>query len=126
MNNKLDITTIILTYNEEIHIRRCLENVCPFSNKVYVIDCFSTDRTCEICSEFPEVEVIQHEWPGNQAAQFNWFIDNHEISTEWVLRLDADEYLMPELVEELKEELPHMENSVGGLSLSRALSVVVS
>ena len=45
---KLDITTIILTYNEEIHIRRCLENVCPFSKKVYVIDSPSTDNTVEI------------------------------------------------------------------------------
>lgn len=38
MTKKLDITTFILTYNEELHIRRCFENVCPFSKKVYVID----------------------------------------------------------------------------------------
>lgn len=76
MNNKLDITTIILTYNEELHIRRCLENVCPFSKKVYVIDSPSTDRTMEICKEFPEVEMVVHKYPGNQAAQYNWAIDN--------------------------------------------------
>ena len=39
----LDITAIILTYNEEIHIRRCLENVRQFAKKIYVVDCFSKD-----------------------------------------------------------------------------------
>ena len=48
----LDITTIILTYNEEIHIARCLENVCQFSKKVIIIDSPSTDRTREIAESF--------------------------------------------------------------------------
>ena len=118
--NKLDLTTIILTYNEEIHIRRCLENVCSFSKKVYVIDSPSTDRTVDICAEFPDVEVVVHKYPGNQAEQFNWALDNLVIDTEWILRLDADEYLLPELVEELREKLPNMRESVSALSLSRA------
>ena len=48
----LDITTIILTYNEEIHIARCLENVCQFSKKVIIVDSPSTDRTREIAESF--------------------------------------------------------------------------
>ena len=44
----LDLSVIILTYNEEIHIRRCLENVKQFASKVYVVDCFSIDRTAQI------------------------------------------------------------------------------
>lgn len=120
----LDITSIILTYNEEIHIRRCLENVNRFSRKVYVIDCFSTDKTKQIAEELG-AEVISHKWPGNQAEQFNWALDNLNIETGWILRLDADEYLMPELIEELKEKLPNMDEGVSALSLSlsRALSV---
>ena len=82
---KLDLSVIILTYNEEQHIRRCLENVCPISKKVYVIDSPSTDRTVEICNEFPNVEVVVHKYPGNQAAQFNWAVDNIKIDTEWML-----------------------------------------
>lgn len=117
---KLDITVIILTYNEELHIRRCLENVCPIAKKVYVIDSPSTDNTVAICDEFPEVEVVVHKYPGNQAEQFNWALDNVRIDTEWVLRLDADEYLLPELVDELKKKLPAMEEGVSALSLSRA------
>ncbi len=115
----LDITAIILTYNEEVHIRRCLENVNQFASRVIVVDCFSTDRTADIAKELG-AEVIQHEWPGNQAEQFNWTIDNIAINTEWILRLDADEYLLPELVQELQEILPSMPETVSSLSLSRA------
>lgn len=115
--SKLDITTIILTYNEELHIRRCLENVCPFSKKVYVIDSPSTDRTCEIAREFENVEVVVHKYPGNQAAQFNWALDNCEIDTQWVLRMDADEYCTPELICEMREKLPTMDESVNAVVL---------
>lgn len=115
----LDITTIILTYNEELHIRRCLDNVVPLSKRVLVIDCQSTDKTCEICSEYHNVEVVQHKWPGNQAEQFNWAIDNISIDTEWILRIDADEYLLPELVEELQEKVPHLPADVTGVEFKR-------
>lgn len=118
----LDLSVIILTYNEEIHIRRCLENVTPLAKEVFVVDCFSTDKTVEIAREYEQVKVVQHQWPGNQAEQFNWALDNLPIQTEWILRLDADEYLLPALVEELQEKLPCMADSVSALSLSRALS----
>ncbi|MBQ0049888.1 MAG: glycosyltransferase family 2 protein [Bacteroidales bacterium] len=125
---KLDITTIILTYNEEIHIRRCLENVCPFSKHVIVVDSPSTDRTVEICNsinsatgerEFPEVEVVVHKYPGNQAEQFNWALDNLDIRTEWILRMDADEYLLPELTEELYQVVPALAKDVTGIEFKR-------
>ena len=115
----LDLSVIILTYNEEIHIRRCLENVNQFATKVYVIDCYSTDRTVDIATELG-AEVVEHKWPGNQAEQFNWALDTLKIDTEWVLRLDADEYLQPELIKELQEKLPTMPEGVSALSLSRA------
>ena len=116
-NQSLNLTTIILTYNEELHIRRCLEHVCPFSKKVYVIDSPSTDRTAEICQEFPNVEVVVHQYPGNQAEQFNWALDNCEIGTEWVLRLDADEYCTHELIREMQEKLPALPNEVSAVVL---------
>lgn len=115
----LDITVIILTLNEEIHIRRCLENVNQFARKVYVVDCYSQDQTVHIAQELG-AEVVSHKWPGNQADQFNWALDNLKIETAWILRLDADEYLLPELVAELREKLPAMPENVSALSLSRA------
>lgn len=115
----LDLTTIILTYNEEIHIRRCLENVCLFSKKVYVVDSPSTDRTVEICNEFTNVEVVVHKYPGNQAEQLNWALNNLDIKTEWILRIDADEYLSNELIEEIKEKTPKLPKKVSGINLQR-------
>lgn len=115
----LDISVIILTYNEKIHIRRCLENVNRFAKKVYVVDCHSTDGTAEIARSLG-AEVVVHDWPGNQAEQFNWALDTLPVATTWILRLDADEYLLPELVEELRRELPHMPEDVNALSLSLA------
>lgn len=114
----LDISIIILTYNEEIHLRRCLENVNQFASKVFVVDCFSTDRTVEI-AESLGATVVQHTWPGNQAEQFNWALENMRVDTEWILRLDADEYLLPELIEELHHKLPVMADDVSGIIFNR-------
>ena len=117
--SQLDITTIILTYNEEKHIERCLKNALRFSKKVYVIDSPSTDRTQELCKPFSDVEVIEHLYPGNQAEQFNWALDNLKINTEWVLRLDADEYLENDLIEEIQIKLPTEPKEVTGIKFLR-------
>lgn len=114
---KLDITFIILTYNEEIHIRRCLDNVTPIAKDVVVVDCLSTDKTQVICHEFDNVRVIEHPWPGNQAEQFNWALDNVDIKTTWIFRLDADEYLTPELIEEMQVKLHKMNPEVSAVVL---------
>lgn len=115
----LDLTTIILTYNEERHIRRCLENVLKFSKKVIVIDSPSTDRTQTICREYLNVEIIEHKYPGNQAEQLNWALNNVNISTEWTLRLDADEYLSDELISEIRIRLPMLPLECTGILLNR-------
>ena len=115
---KLDVTFVILTYNEELHIRRCLENVAPIAKDIVVIDCISTDRTKEICCEYDNVRVIEHSWPGNQATQFNWALDNVEIKTSWIFRLDADEYLTQELIKEMQMKLPKMNPGVSAVMLS--------
>lgn len=113
-----DITVIILTKDEKLHIRRCIENVLPIAKRTIVVDCFSSDGTQEIARSLG-AEVIEHEWPGNQAAQFNWALDNLRIATEWILRLDADEYLLPQLVEEIGQKLPTMPLDVSGVFLKR-------
>ena len=114
---KLDLSVIILTGNEEIHIRRALENVCPMAQHVFVLDCLSTDRTVEICGEFENVTVVKHAWPGNQAEQFNWALDNLYIKTSWIFRLDADEYLTDALKEEMQVKLPKMSDEVSAIVL---------
>ncbi len=115
-----DIAVVILTKNEKLHIARCLERLRDLNpRQVFVVDCFSTDGThaivenvkCRIengkwgeCS--PEVCFVEHEWPGNQAKQFNWALDNLPIKASWVLRLDADEYLYPDTIAEINALLP--------------------
>lgn len=115
----LDITTIILTYNEEKHIKRCLENVLKFSKKVYVIDSLSTDRTHELCMGYGDVELVEHSYPGNQAEQFNWALDNLKIDTEWTFRIDADEYLSENLIDEMNDKVPGLPSEITGIELKR-------
>lgn len=115
----LDLSVIILTYNEEIHIRRCLENIIPIAKEIFIIDSFSTDRTLDIVKEYEKVKILQHQWPGNQASQFNWALKHLTIHTQWVLRLDADEYLLPDLIAELCEKLPLLPMDVNGLIFNR-------
>lgn len=115
----LDLSVIILTYNEELHIQRCIENVNDIAKEIFIIDSFSTDKTLEIAKRYPKVKILQNKWQNNYAFQFNWGLDNAPITGRWILRLDADEYLLPELIEELKDKLPKMSDDVSGISFNR-------
>lgn len=114
----LDISAIILTFNEEMHIKRCLDNISSIVKEIFIIDSYSTDRTLTIAKEYENVIVLQNKWV-NYATQFNWGLKNAPIKTEWVIRLDADEYLLPELVEELEQKMPHLEENITGITLKR-------
>lgn len=117
-----NITTIILTKNERIHIARCLEKLSPLeARQVFVVDCFSDDGTQEIARQLGAT-VVEHAWPGLYAKQFNWALDNLPIESEWILRLDADEYLFPETIEEVQKLLTpgNLPSDVTSLSLSLA------
>ena len=108
-----NITVIILTFNEELHIERCVKNALKFSKHIFVVDSFSTDKTIEI-AEGLGAKVFQNPFV-NQAVQFNWALDNLQINTEWVLRLDADEYLTEKLVEEIYKKVNTLPESVSGI-----------
>lgn len=112
----LDITVIILTYNEEIHIRRCLENAQKFARDIFLVDSYSTDSTLKIAKAM-NVPVYQNKWENNYSKQFNWGLNNLPIQTKWILRLDADEYLTEELIDELNEKLPTLEDGVSGITI---------
>lgn len=115
----LDLSVIILTYNEEVHIQRCIENVVPIAKDIFIIDSFSTDKTLDIAKGYPNVHILQNKWENNHAKQFNWGLENADIKTRWVLRLDADEYLTPELIEELKQTLPNLSDNYTGVVFPR-------
>ena len=115
----LDLSVVILTKDEELHIDRCLKNVSDIAKEIFIIDSFSTDKTLEIASRYANVVVLQNKWINNYAYQFNWGLDNAPITGKWVLRLDADEYLLPELIEEIKEKLPQLPENISGVSFNR-------
>lgn len=115
----LDLTVIILTKDEEMHIQRCIENVLPIAKEIFIIDSFSNDRTLEIAQGYPNVKILQNKWVNNYAFQFNWALDHLPSDTQWVLRLDADEYLLPELIEEIKRKLPLLDAETSGVVFNR-------
>ena len=114
----MSLAAIVLTYNEELHIQRCIESLRSVASYVYVIDCYSTDKTVEIATQNGAL-VIQKEWPGNQAAQVNWALANCDIDADWVMRLDADEYLLPELAAEINNQLYLLDKDISGVYLRR-------
>lgn len=111
-----DITVVVLTKNEEINITDCLESLNNFAKRVVVVDSGSEDRTVEIAKEFG-ADVFSHPFV-NYATQFNWALDNTNISTKWTMRLDADERLTPALIDELESLMnEHEHDDVNGITM---------
>ncbi|HUK99611.1 MAG TPA: glycosyltransferase family 2 protein [Nitrospirota bacterium] len=96
MEQKLSIA--IITYNEESNIRRTLESVA-WALEIIIVDSGSSDKTVQICREYTD-KIFHQDWLGF-ACQKNLAID--KTSGDWVLSLDADEPIEPELVDEIKE-----------------------
>ena len=127
-----DVTVIILIGQEKIHLQRCIEKLAPLEPKcIWLIESQPDDGGVAIAKETAEklglmVKTVFNKWPGLYAKQFNWALDYVEKETGkgesekgegWILRLDADEYLMPVTCEKLKEELPKLSEDVAGLTL---------
>lgn len=114
---QLPISAIILTYNEEINLETCLSSLADAIMHIYVVDSGSSDRTLDIARNYTD-HIVVHEFI-NQAQQFNWALDHLPLDTEWILRLDADEFLLPELKNELARVLPTLPASISGLYMKR-------
>jgi glycosyltransferase involved in cell wall biosynthesis len=98
MNNKLSAT--IITYNEEKNIERCLKSL-HWVDEIVVIDSYSKDNTVEICKKY-NCNVLQTKWLGFGKTK-QLAVDN--AVNEWVLSIDADEEVTPELQKKIKEIL---------------------
>ncbi|MBI4525323.1 MAG: glycosyltransferase family 2 protein, partial [Deltaproteobacteria bacterium] len=108
------LSVIILTYNEEHNLPDCLESLKGLESELFVVDSGSTDRTREIAEQYG-AKVFQHSFE-NYAAQRNWTQQNLPIRGEWLLHLDADERLTPELVTEIQETLNETSREHGARS----------
>jgi glycosyltransferase involved in cell wall biosynthesis len=97
LNTNRAISALIITLNEEIHMRELLTDL-QFVDEVIVVDSFSTDGTKSISSEFANVKFIENRFE-NYTAQRNFAIS--QAKNDWILFLDADERLTPELKAEI-------------------------
>jgi len=113
------IAALILTYNEEKHITRCINSLKDVCEEIFVIDSFSKDKTVEI-SKILGAKVYQHPFE-NQARQFNWAIKNCPITSDWIWRVDADEYIEPALAEKVVISLPHVSLDVNGIYVNKKI-----
>lgn len=124
MSAKTPLTVCMITFNEEPNLGAALESV-PFADEIIVVDSHSTDRTREIAAAFRgtartgEVvvpRVLDRDWPGH-VEQKNFAID--AATHEWVLCLDADERVSPELRVEVEAVLAAGSPSADGYSMPR-------
>lgn len=89
------LSVVIITFNEEKNIFRCLDSIKGLTDDIVVVDSFSTDKTAEICEAF-NIHFIQRKWEGYSATKN---FANAQAKYDWVLSLDADEALSKELRE---------------------------
>lgn len=111
------LAVVILTHNEARHIGRALDHLAPIAREVFLIDSGSTDGTIGI-AEARGAKVLRNPWT-NYAQQFQWGLDNAPITADWVMRLDADEIIEPDLAAEIAARLPTLPSSVTGVNLKR-------
>lgn len=104
---KIPCSVVVCTKNEELNIERCLSNLFYFDD-VVVVDSSSSDRTLEICKKYG-VRIIDFVWNGRYPKKRNWSLINGELKNDWVLFLDADEYVSRLAAREIGEKIknPH-------------------
>ena len=109
------ISALVITYNEEENIEGILDNL-SFADELIVIDSYSTDRTVALIEEHPNVKLIQRKFI-NYTDQKSYALT--QASHDWVLFLDADERLTPELKAEVLEVIHSDESDVAAYFFKR-------
>ncbi|MEN2488539.1 glycosyltransferase family 2 protein [Flavobacterium sp. B11] len=96
-SEKQKLSVLIITLNEEDHIKSLLEDI-DFADEIIVVDSYSTDKTVSIVESFANVKLIQNHFV-DYTAQRNFALD--QAKNQWVLFIDADERLTSELKSEI-------------------------
>jgi glycosyltransferase involved in cell wall biosynthesis len=109
-------TLLVPTFNEEAVLERCLASAVDLADEILVVDSFSTDGTPAIAEKFG-AKILQRTYE-NSASQKNWAIP--QASHEWILLLDADEWLSPALLKELQRVKTANEPTEVGFWMYRA------
>lgn len=113
------ITAIIVTKNEELHIDRCLKSLRPICSRIVVIDSQSTDRTEQLCRAHG-AEFVVNPWK-NYATQFNFGIDYATPASDWLIRIDADEYITADSVPLIARAIADAATDDDGIAIRRRI-----
>ncbi|MEY4501952.1 MAG: hypothetical protein RIS52_1842 [Pseudomonadota bacterium] len=113
------ISVFILTYNEENNLEACIRTAASISDDIHIVDSFSVDRTLEIGTTHGC--AIHQRAFDTFARQCNWALETVAFKHDWIMRLDADERLTPELVAELRSFLTAAPAEVGGMVLKKRM-----
>ncbi len=115
----MKITAIILTLNEEMHLARCISSIHSVCDEIVVVDAFSIDSTIEIAKKY-HCTILQNKWV-NHGNQFNWALLQLKPETDWILRIDADEYLDVQLHDAIKAFKKNPHKSISGALFRRVI-----
>ncbi len=107
------ISAVIITFNEERNIGRCLESALKVADEIIVLDSFSKDATADICYRYPKVRFIERAWEGYSKSK-NYA--NEQASHPYIISLDADEEVTDELAHAILKE---KENLKGAYAFNR-------
>ena len=97
----IPLSVIVTTRNEEANVERCLRSVHGFADQIFVLDSESTDGTVEIAQRYAEVQTLAYDHSRIIPWIFQWGLDNLPLRNDWVLILEADQAVTPELREEI-------------------------
>ncbi|RWY57346.1 glycosyltransferase family 2 protein [Mucilaginibacter gilvus] len=115
MNNEYSF--IILTFNEEIHLPRLLRSIAGLNAAIFVLDSYSTDSTLAI-AEAAGASVLQNAFE-NHPKQWDFALKNFDVKTPWVICLDADQVVTPELQIQLLNFKDQDHPNINGIYFNR-------
>lgn len=117
MKAKLDITAIIITYNEEKNINNCIKSIKGFVKDIFVLDSNSSDKTIKILKK-KKIRYKTQKFK-NYSTQFNSAIKLSQAKTKWLMRIDADETVDKKFFLDLRKFLVHISNDINGIYVTR-------
>ena len=110
------LTVIILTFNEAPHIERCIRSALRVAGDVLVVDSYSTDDTVARARRL-NARTLTNPWK-NYSTQLNWALASGSVKSDWVMRLDADEYLDEQLIISINAALSSAGHEIGAFELN--------
>src|SRR5438876_1560076 len=112
MTNVVPVSVVVMTYNEDLNIERCLASVHGWAGETFIVDSFSTDGTLEIARRYTH-KIYQRRYDGHP-QQWRWALDNLRFRYDWIFAVDADFQVTPELWHAIRDALSTDQPAISG------------